>query len=82
MNKIMKQVSVMLALLLGALTLVTATLPARSAGTVLVIVNDRPITVFDIDQRIKISELLGDAPNASSRPAILQELIKIGRAHV
>ena len=75
MNKIMNQVSVMVALLLGALTLATASLPAYSAGTVLVIVNDQPITAFDIDQRIKISELLGDAPNANSRPAILQELI-------
>jgi peptidyl-prolyl cis-trans isomerase SurA len=75
MNKIMKQVSVIVALLLGVMTLVTTAPPARSAGTVLVIVNDQPITVFDIDQRIKISELLGDAVNASSRPAILQELI-------
>jgi peptidyl-prolyl cis-trans isomerase SurA len=75
MNKIMKQVSVIVALLLGVMTLVTTAPLARSAGTVLVIVNDQPITVFDIDQRIKISELLGDAVNASSRPAILQELI-------
>ena len=75
MNKIMKQISVVVAVLLGAMALFGATVPAISAGTVLVIVNDQPITAFDIDQRIKISELLGDAPNANSRKAVLQELI-------
>jgi peptidyl-prolyl cis-trans isomerase SurA len=75
MNKIIKQACAVLALFLGLLTLAIPMIPAHSAGTVLVIVNDEPITAFDIDQRIKISELLGDAPNANSRPAVLQELI-------
>ncbi|MDP4823089.1 MAG: SurA N-terminal domain-containing protein [Aestuariivirgaceae bacterium] len=75
MNKMMNHISAWIGVLLAAFVVVAASLPAHSAGTVIVIVNDRPITAFDIDQRIKISELLGDAPNANTRPKVLQELI-------
>lgn len=75
MNKIMKQISALVAVLLAAILLLAAHVPGFAAGTVIVIVNDNPITGFDIDQRIKISQVLGDAPGANPRPQVLQELI-------
>lgn len=48
---------------------------AFGAGRVIVIVNDQPITSFDVEQRIAISEILGDKPGSNPKPKVLQELI-------
>jgi peptidyl-prolyl cis-trans isomerase SurA len=64
--------ALILAVFAGCLPLGSA---AQAGGKVLVIVNDQPITDFDIDQRLKAAELMGDQPGSNPRKKVLQELV-------
>ena len=59
-----------------ALAAVFAPLPSLADEAVIAIVNDHPITSFDIDQRIKLMGLLGNNdPARLARKAVLNNLI-------
>lgn len=48
---------------------------AEQQATVIVTVNDTPITTFDVDQRLRLWELLGSSKTDRSRKQALQSLI-------
>jgi peptidyl-prolyl cis-trans isomerase SurA len=60
----------------GALAIAQPALAASSGGQgVVVTVNDRPITTFDVDQRIKLWSVLGGARGGDQRKKALDSLI-------
>ena len=67
---------IFLAVLAAALPL-TTTPAARAEGQgVVAVVNDRPITEYDISQRISLRKILGDQRvTKESRKKILQSLV-------
>jgi peptidyl-prolyl cis-trans isomerase SurA len=61
--------------LLCALALPMVCVQAAGSNEVLVTINDRPLTAFDIDMRINLWKLLGRQAGANSRKVALDELI-------
>ncbi|QPC44702.1 SurA N-terminal domain-containing protein [Kaustia mangrovi] len=71
--------SILLCMIVAAILAVPGIANAQSGQRVVAVVNDQPITDYDIDQRMKLNSILGFTSGGSTeqqRKATLQELIE------
>ncbi len=59
----------------GALALSMTAPHAAGGNEVIVTINDKPLTAYDVDMRISLWKLLGRAPGGNARKVALDELI-------
>ena len=72
----MKHTARICLIFLATMLMLAAASPLRAASSVIVIVNDQPITNHDVEQRIKIEDLLGNnLDNPQGRKAALSMLV-------